>query len=303
MRIHQDWSTATFDLAPIAPLVGPFPSRDWLRTWWTHRGTGELVLADTGSSLVALLLEEGHLEFAGEADLTDYHSPLGTDEVSSLAAAIDELPANVTIRLDSLPTAAATNVSATLTSIGLHPITTQHSAAAVLTLPESFDAYLAALGKKDRHELRRKRRRFDNEVGPATVERRHGPEAVALFADLHRRSAGDKGLFMSAALEEFFGALHLEAGGLIDVLVDGSGLPAAAMFSFADATGFYLYNSAFEPDARHLSPGNVMLSYLIERAIEDQLEVFDFLKGSETYKFRLGAAARPLYLVEARTGR
>ena len=91
------------------------------------------------------------------------------------------------------------------------------------------------------------------------------------------------------------------AGG--DPAVDGHDRPASAIFSFEDEQGFYLYNSAFEPELRTLSPGNVMLSHLIERAIERGLLIFDFLKGDETYKFRLGARERPLYRVSATVGR
>ena len=40
-----------------------------------------------------------------------------------------------------------------------------------------------------------------------------------------------------------------------------------------------------------------MLSHLIERSIDDGKKVFDFLKGDETYKFRLGAQPRPLFEV------
>ena len=43
--------------------------------------------------------------------------------------------------------------------------------AAVLTLPESFDAWLASIGKKERHETRRKRRRYEEMVGPARIAR------------------------------------------------------------------------------------------------------------------------------------
>ena len=108
---------------------------------------------------------------------------------------------------------------------------------------------------------------------------------------------------MTAEMERFFGALHTDAGGLIDVLVDGAGEPAAAIFSFADEHGFYLYNSAFEPAVGHLSPGNVILSHLIESTIASGLQVFDFLKGDENYKFRLGAIPRPLFAVTATAGR
>jgi CelD/BcsL family acetyltransferase involved in cellulose biosynthesis len=302
MSMQQDWSTSAFDLAPVAPAVGPFPGRDWLQTWWNYRATGDLILEETGDSLVALTFDNNRVEFAGEADLTDYHSPLGSEDVAALAKAVVAVPIGAEVRLDSLPIEAAERVAVSLASIGLESVTTRHTVTAVLELPDSFDEYLAGLGKKERHEMRRKRRRFDNEIGPGSVERRSGTAAVELFADLHRRSAGDKGAFMTSDMEEFFGALHTAAGGVIDVLVDGTGRPASAVFSFEDSAGFYLYNSAFEPEVMHLSPGNVMLSHLIERAIDNRHRVFDFLKGDETYKFRLGAQPRPLFVVETATG-
>ncbi len=302
MNTHQDWSTATFELPPIATNTGPFPKRDWLRTWWQHRGVGELLLADDGDSLLPLVRSDERIRFAGEADLTDYHSPLGTAAVSALQSAIADLPNSVAVELDSLPEEAATAVAAALVAIGLEPTIEQHEVAAVLSLPDTYDGYLAGLRKKDRHELRRKRRRFDKELGEARLERRSGPAAVALFARLHRLSAGDKGSFMTAAMEEFFLALHVEAGGVIDVLLDGAEHPAAVIFSFEDESGYYLYNSAFEPEVQLHSPGNVMLSHLIERSIQQGHRFFDFLKGDEAYKFRLGAVARPLFVVTATIG-
>lgn len=303
MSTHQDWSTAAFDLAPIAPQIGPFSSRSWLRSWWNQRGVGELMLADTGDSLLPLTLDADRLEFAGEADLTDYHSPLGRTDVSALSKLVTDLAPGTTLILDSLPEQAAARVADALEAAGCVTATKQHTVAAVLALPDSFEAYLAGLAKKERHELRRKRRRFDNELGAGTVQRRTGPEAVSLFARLHRLSAGDKGAFMTEEMEAFFLALHEDAGGVIDVLVDGSGRPASAVFSFEDATGFYLYNSAFEPELRQHSPGNVMLSHLIEQAIAKKLQVFDFLKGDEPYKYRLGATPRPLFVVTTTVGR
>jgi CelD/BcsL family acetyltransferase involved in cellulose biosynthesis len=46
----------------------------------------------------------------------------------------------------------------------------------------------------------------------------------------------------------------------------------------------------------------VLVSLLLERAIADRKTVFDFLKGDEEYKFRLGATARPLFRVTGRFG-
>ena len=296
------WASASFQLRPVADRVGPFPGRDWLETWWDHRGRGELIIAEAEDSLVPLTLSDGLLELAGEADLTDYHSPLGVADAPALATVIADLPAGTNLSLDSLPREAADSVLTALAAVGVASAIEEHNVAAVLDLPETFDDYLMSIGKKERHELRRKRRRFDNELGPSRIERRSGDDAVALFARLHRLSAGDKGAFMTEQMEAFFTDLHSRAGGVVDVLLDGSERPASVIFSFEDDEGFYLYNSAFDPEMRNLSPGNVMLSHLIERAIDNELAVFDFLKGDETYKFRLGAEARPLFRVTATIG-
>jgi CelD/BcsL family acetyltransferase involved in cellulose biosynthesis len=260
------------------------------------------VISDRPDSLITIVVDEGVAELAGEADLTDYHTPLGSPDVPALTELVAGMPSGTAFNFDSLPAEAARSVAGALHTAGLQPTTEQHTVAAVLDLPDTFDDYLMGIGKKERHELRRKRRRFENEAGPARLERWSGSDAVSLFASLHRRSSGDKGTFMTDEMEGFFLGLHTEAGGVIDVLIDGSDRPVATVFSFEDDTGFYLYNSAFEPDARNLSPGNVMLSHLIERSIEAGHRVFDFLKGDEPYKFRLGAVARPLFLVQATVG-
>ncbi len=41
-----------------------------------------------------------------------------------------------------------------------------------------------------------------------------------------------------------------------------------------------------------------MLGAMIERAVQEGRRIFDFLKGDENYKFRLGAEPRPLYEIE-----
>lgn len=298
----DNWLAGSFDLPPVAPSVGPFAGRAWLEAWWSQRGDGELLIADSGDSLIVLVRRGKRIEMAGEPDLTDYHSPLGSPRAPALTRLVAELPIGTELALDSLPEEAADAVAGALREGGQRPVVERHAATAVLTLPDSFDDYLALIGKKERHELRRKRRRFDNEVGPGRVERWSGTSAVARFAALHRRSSGDKGEFMTTDIEEFFVALHANVGGVVDVLLDASGRPASMIFSFEDADGFYLYNSAFEPDLMPLSPGNVMLSHLIERSISEGKKVFDFLKGTEDYKFRLGAQERPLFLVTATVG-
>jgi CelD/BcsL family acetyltransferase involved in cellulose biosynthesis len=68
----------------------------------------------------------------------------------------------------------------------------------------------------------------------------------------------------------------------------------ASTFSFQLENTFYLYNSAYEPEAARLSPGLVLVARLVQRSIEEGLHWFDFLRGPERYKYQLGAQALPL---------
>lgn len=166
----------------------------------------------------------------------------------------------------------------------------------VLELPVEPAAYLAGLDVKQRHEVRRKRRRFAEQAGAPSVVRDQA--AFPWFAATHRTASGDKGEFMTAEMEAFFAALMESAGGVVDVLVDGSGDRVAAAFGFEDADTYYLYNSCFDGERAALSPGVVMVTGLIEAAITAGRRRFDFLKGSEDYKLRLGAAPRALFTLE-----
>jgi len=237
----------------------------------------------------------GRVELIGDSDLTDYHSPRGDDLTGATAWLASQVGSGTPFSFDSLPERAAETLRAALISLGIEASVEQHEIAAVVTLPASFDEYLMVIGKKERHETRRKRRRFAEECGEPSIARIRGDEAVAAFAAMHRTASGDKGVFMTDEMEVFFAALHRRVGAVIDVLVGGDGEPVAASFGFEDDNAFYLYNSAYDPAAAHASPGVVLVSMLIENTISSGRQVFDFLKGDETYKFRLGAAERRLY--------
>jgi CelD/BcsL family acetyltransferase involved in cellulose biosynthesis len=173
----------------------------------------------------------------------------------------------------------------------------RHEVALVLDLPNEPAAWAAALSKKHRHEVRRKRRRFLDVVGEPVYERRFDADSFAAFLAMHRSSAGSKSTFLTPRAEAFFFALLTDAGGSVDLLsVDGR--PVAAAFGFAHAQAYYLYNSAYEPAFAEAAPGIVLIAAMIERSIADGLVRFDFLKGDERYKYHLGAVERPLSVLE-----
>ena len=258
------------------------------------------VLADERGE-VALVEDSDGLGLPGHEDLVDYRSPVG-DTVHLLAECFGQLGRGRRLRFDSLPATAAAVFTAALDRAGIPHRTVPHTTTAVVDLPGSFDDYLMSIRKKERHETRRKRRRFAAALGkPRVVTFPEAGPALEEFFRLHRRAEGSKGSFMTDRMAGMFGDLLGGEGWRLDALYGDDPRPAAAVIGYADRSGYYLYNSAYDPDLRGASPGVVLLSELIRSAIESGLEVFDFLKGDETYKFRLGARSRSLFVVEGVT--
>lgn len=289
-----------FSLEPIAPATGPFARQPFLSTWWKHRASdAQLMFGESGQGLVIGVRDDGVVSLAGEGDLTDYHSPLGSEGAVAVAALVAELPPSVVVVFDSLPEEAATVVMTGVEQAGRNPARSSHAMTAVVDLPSEFSTYLEMIGKKERHELRRKRRRYEETHGHA----RHHSEigCAGLFNEfvrLHRLAPGDKGGFLTGELTHFFSDLAMLSGWRTDALLLPSGEAAAAVFGYEDEDGYYLYNSAYDPGLAEASPGVVLIGMMIEKAIERGVTRFDFLKGEESYKFRLGALPRLLYEVK-----
>ncbi len=299
---HDPWATPGFDLESVAPSVGPFARRAMLQAWWETRGSGELVLLESGDALVPMYQDSGTIRMLGEADLFDYHSPLGAGSLDAVIEWARRLETGTVLDLDSLPASAADVFMDGLRSAGLAPTAEVHESAAVLNLPDDYEAHLATLGKKQRHETRRKSRRFAEILGQPRLERIGGAEAVARFAAMHRLADGRKGQFMDPPMEKLFTTLEADAGAVIDFLFGEGPEPVAAGFGFEDDTTYYLYNSAYDTEASAASPGIVLVAELIRQALDTGHRRFDFLKGDEVYKYRLGATARPLWRVRATVG-
>jgi CelD/BcsL family acetyltransferase involved in cellulose biosynthesis len=184
----------------------------------------------------------------------------------------------------------------------------------VLTLPAGadFDGYLTTLGKKERHEIRRKIRRADA-VGDVVLAESAAPLAdLDAFIDLHQQRWGDDGLFAptpgGAASRVFFRRLFEEAGpgcpiGLTFLTVGGRRVAAGVHCETAD--GYLYYNAGVDPGARDLSPGVLMIARYVERALAAGKRRLDFLRGDEPYKYEWGAVDEPIQrlLVRRAVGR
>jgi CelD/BcsL family acetyltransferase involved in cellulose biosynthesis len=165
----------------------------------------------------------------------------------------------------------------------------------VAQLPPTWDEYLLTLNKKHRHELRRKLRRAEAEgeltwyiVGPD-----HDlADEVEAFLDLMARSAPEKADFLTPQMRSFFRQLASvmnEAGWLQLSFLEVAGQKIAAYFNFLYAGRVMVYNSGLNwQDYPQLSAGIVLAAHIIRDAIEQGIEVVDFMQGDERYKYHLG---------------
>jgi CelD/BcsL family acetyltransferase involved in cellulose biosynthesis len=179
----------------------------------------------------------------------------------------------------------------------------QEDVCPVVTLASGldFDGYLATLGKKERHEIRRKVRRAEA-AGEVKLESSTSPiDDLDAFVDLHQKRWGAEGLFPptegGAASRRFVGKLfeYCASESLVDLsFLTVGGRRVAAGVTFDDGDVTYYYNAGIEPDARELSPGVVMVACYLKRAIELGRRRVDFLRGDEPYKYEWGAVDAPI---------
>ncbi|MDQ1301602.1 MAG: Acetyltransf 6 protein [Chloroflexota bacterium] len=188
---------------------------------------------------------------------------------------------------------------------------TQEDVCPVITLPaaatepgfDGWEAYLATLDKKERHEIRRKLRRIEREAPESGVRYVRGQaglaEEINTFIALHRLSRRDKDAFMDDQMQGFFHAIAAtlaEHGWLQLSFLEVAGQPIASYFCFEYKNEVQVYNSGFDPQAYpQFSPGWVLLARLIEDAIRQGRARFDFLQGDEDYKHRFGGLDEPVY--------
>ena len=187
---------------------------------------------------------------------------------------------------------------------GLHVSVERAERCPVLALPATWEGYLARLGGKDRHELRRKMRKLERELLGAIVRSHAGPggwdEALNRFFVLHRLSKAGKARFMDERMEDFFRETTraLAAAGWARLWFLEWGDRAVASFLCLEYAGSVaLYNSGFDPAYASLAPGIVLLTHVIMDAIHRGIPAFDFLRGEEPYKYAFGPTPEDLFTV------
>lgn len=316
--LQEDWNR----LLEVSPVHVPFLRHEYQEIWWQTRGGGEwpeaelaVVTARQEGALVGIapLFSAANREnkpalmLLGSIEISDYLDILARPEyldefASGLLDFIGELGSPSWQVLDwynlleTSPTLPALESAARQRGWAYQAEACYH--APYIKIPGDWDAYLAAIDKKQRHEIRRKMRRLETAGVPSRWYIVDDPAQldaeIQAFLDLMAMDP-EKAAFLTPPMRTQMQTLlrcAFEEDCLQLAFLEIDGKKAAAYYNFDYLNTIWVYNSGLDPAFREYSPGWVLLGYLLQWANENQRREFDFLRGQEDYKYRFGAVDR-----------
>jgi CelD/BcsL family acetyltransferase involved in cellulose biosynthesis len=307
----------------------PFLTLEWQQTWWDCLCEGELfvmTVRDSGALigiaplfLVSKPFKDGEepkrlLRLIGGVDASDYLDLIAArgrerEVFDAMLGALAKSDQWDVLDLYNVPEASLTRSVLPALTAACHWkwIDEPQVVCPIILLPISFEGYLDSLDKKERHELRRKLRRAENAenltwYAVTSQDHEHDlTEAAEAFINLMMQSRSDKSDFMTTAMRRFFHSMikATHAGGFLHLsFLEVDSVKAATYLCFDYGLRRLVFNSGLETTQfQSLSAGIVLVVRLIEESIQLGYTEFDFLRGNEDYKYRLGAKDTQIYHV------
>ena len=318
----QTWN----DLVEQSIANTPFSRYEYLSEWWRTRGGGEwknaelmLVSASEDDQLIGiapLFMEEydgrRSILLVGSIEISDYLDMIVREDDLQrfLSGLIDFLASSLADNWTSLdwynlpdtsPTLAALKVEAESRSWNYHEEIYRPTPR--IPLNGSFEDYLANIDKKQRHEIRRKMRRADESgrVKFYVIDKDADidPELESFFHLMIQDPSKAEFLHevMRDQMSKSIRAAH-DYGYLWLGFLEVDGVRAAASLNFDYKNKLWGYNSGVSRDHMEFSPGWVLMAHTIQWCCENGRHEFDFMRGDEEYKYRLGGVNS--YVMRAR---
>ena len=308
----------------------PFLRFEYLKTWFSTLGGGEWPSGElyvvTGrdpqknlAGIAPLFFTtnrdgEPALMLLGSIEISDYLDVIarGADLEAFIEALFDHLSASQTPiwkaldwwnLLDTSATLPVLKAAAAKRGWSYTQETLQHCP--YIPLPGDWEQYLAEqVDKKQRHEIRRKMRRAESYVEPVrwyiVQDETTLDGEIEAFLDLMAHDPNKKRFLTDAMRQQMRLAAKSawQAGYLQLAFLEAGGQKTAGYINFDYGNHIWVYNSALNFSYLELSPGWVLLGYLLQWANENQRLVFDFLRGDEDYKYRFGGIDRHVVRVK-----
>jgi CelD/BcsL family acetyltransferase involved in cellulose biosynthesis len=278
----------------------------WLKAWWRSFGAGyeQLILAawEDGHiiGIAPFKFKDGVASFTGDNSVCDYLDFIivpGKENIFSrvLLDGIRGYGVNSmileTLRPDS---AAINNIVNEAGSLGYRVDSSRIDSSFEMSLPDTWEEYIASLESRQRRDVDRKIRQLENMAEVRYIVLRNaeiGDAELDLFFRMMTDSRGDKARFLTDEMRGYFRnvAAAMSDYGLLRLAFLNVGVArVAGILYFEYNNRIYLYNSGYMPQFADMNVGLVSKLYCIRQSILEKKKVFDFLKGPEIYKARLG---------------
>jgi CelD/BcsL family acetyltransferase involved in cellulose biosynthesis len=292
----------------------------WLKVWWNEFGSGRRPYLcavrhkDELIGIAPLMIQAESACLMGDSDVCDYLDVIvtpgrGTEFFEVLLQHLRQQDISRldlgALRADSI---VFSNLAAAAKRFNYTVLSEPQDVSMELNLPSTWDDFLKLLTGKERHEIRRKLRRLKESarVNFRVIESQAEVNAeIDLFLDLFKLNRADKSDFMTDQRACFFRSLAgamAEARMLKLFFLDLDETPAAAVMCFDYHSTVYLYNNGYDNQYRSLSVGLLSKVFTIQDSIQRGKKKYDFLKGTEVYKHRLGGQPVQLYRCQIELG-
>lgn len=289
-----------WDTLVAATGGSPFMRHGWIDAWRAAFGSGGplLLTARRGESLVGLLpLQSSRGVLSSPSNWhTPEFAPLARDRGTAqalLAAAAARARRRVDLLL--LPRAGtAAALAGGLPAGRARVLIRTVERSPWVSLAGTWEQFEASLPGKRRADLRRRKRRLEEEVGEVECVSHDGTTGLSrLLADGFAVEAsgwkGEGGTAVNAepAARRFYegaGAWAAEAGLLNLWFLRAGGRPLAFAYCITDAEAHYVLKIGFDPAYSRYAPGMLLTRKMLVDAFRRGLRRYEFLGQDDAYK-------------------
>jgi CelD/BcsL family acetyltransferase involved in cellulose biosynthesis len=316
-ELHHEFAPLAAEWEELAARAGggPFSTPGWFEAWWDAFGRGQLelmALRRDGELAAVLPL---HRRYGVRRALTNWHTPelrLPAADAAARAALVGgvlggtRLP--VVLGMVTAGTPEVAELKSAAAAAGMWTIVRSIEHSPFVPLEGGWAEYEAGLPAQRRRELRRRRRRFQ-EQGELAFEIADGSERIEelLAEGFAIEGSGwktDNGTAIESRVDTrlFYTRVArwaADRGSLRLAFLRLDGRAIAFHFTIEEGGSAYQLKGGYDPSLRSLSPGTLLIREMLAWAFARGLETYEFLGADERFKLDWTSDVRDRLTVQA----
>ncbi len=287
----------------------PFLNYEINKTWFDIFGGNSTlkIFSDNENFIAPMYFQKNVAYLCGGQDLFDYHDFISNQNVNKdlIKQLFDEILDKINlVELNSIVSGSKLHKYIIELEKEYEINYINEDVCPIIKLPNTFENYLLQLSKKNRHEIRRKIRKFENNLEFEIVETdsNNVEEHLIEFLRLMKLNP-EKRNFLNQSRIEFMSrvikyAILSNTGNLTFIKIKNE--MVATSFEFKNNDKLFVYNSGYNDNFSEYSVGLLNHIYNIKNKVS-KYKFIDFLRGSEEYKYRIGCINQDLITIKIKS--